>query len=118
MHSSILPLVALAGAATAKVCTNVTVPVNIDARQGVFEVDPINGNIDATRFALNFTENGANFTDVALTGYQTLQMPANISAKFCRPDDVDFSSNPTVQVLSHGIGFDKTYWDLAYNVSC
>ncbi|GAB7365333.1 hypothetical protein MBLNU230_g6413t1 [Neophaeotheca triangularis] len=117
MHSYILPIAALAGAATAKVCTNVTVPVNIDTRQAIFDEDlvGINSNIDATTFSLNFTEQGVNFTDVALTGYQTLQIPANISAKFCRPDNMNDTHNPTVQVLTHGIGFDKTYWDLPYD---
>lgn len=119
MHSYILPIAALASAATAKVCTNVTVPVNIDTRQAIFDEDlvGINSNIDATTFSLNFTEQGVNFTDVALTGYQTLQIPANISAKFCRPDNMNDTHNPTVQVLTHGIGFDKTYWDLPYDVS-
>lgn len=98
----------------AKVCTNVTVPVNIMARQGVFDVPEIASNLDATIFALNFTKQGTNFTDIALRGYQTVTGQYNISAKYCKPDNVT-SSNPTVQVLTHGIGFDKSYWDLPYN---
>jgi len=101
-------------ASAAKVCTNVTVPVNISARQGVFDVPTLESNFDATVFALNFTKQGQNFTDVALTGYQNVQGLYNISAKYCRPDN-ETSSNPTVQILTHGIGFDKTYWDLSYN---
>lgn len=106
--ASLFAPVFLAGLAAAKVCTNVTVPVNIDARQGVFNVPTLQSNLDATTFALNFTRQGTNFTNVALTGYQTLQFSANISAKYCRPDN-DNSTNPTVQVLAHGIGFDKRY---------
>ncbi|GAB7347321.1 hypothetical protein MBLNU459_g3399t1 [Dothideomycetes sp. NU459] len=105
---------ALFGAlAAAKTCVNVTVPVNINARQAVFDVPAIESNYDATRFSLNFTNQGQNFTNISTTGYQTVRGSYNISAKFCRPDNV--TTNPTVQVLSHGIGFDKSYWDLPYN---
>ncbi len=38
----------------------------------------------------------------------------NISVKFCKPDREN-GTNPTVQVLTHGLGFDKTYWDLPFN---
>lgn len=116
MSSFFLAATALAGLVNAaKVCTNVTVPVHITARQGTFDnTKRIESNLDATAFALNFTKQGSNFTDVALTGYHNVDGMYNISAKYCRPDNVT-STNPTVQILSHGIGFDKTYWDLAYN---
>ena len=107
-------LAAFGLASAVKVCTNVTVPVNINARQGVFDVPEIASNFDATVFALNFTKQGSNFTNVALRGYQTVTGQYNISAKYCKPDGAA-SSNPTVQILTHGIGFDKSYWDLPYN---
>ncbi|KAF2260400.1 alpha/beta-hydrolase [Lojkania enalia] len=46
-------------------------------------------------------------------GYQTLAGDYSISAKFCRPDN-GYNGN-VIQLLSHGIGFDKTYWDLSFN---
>lgn len=103
---SVLALALLSTGAAAKVCTNVTVPVDINARQGVFDVPVLQGNLDATTFAQNFTNIGRNFTDDALVGYQTVTGRYNISAKFCRPDQEN-GTNPTVQVLTHGIGFDK-----------
>jgi pimeloyl-ACP methyl ester carboxylesterase len=53
-----------------------------------------------------------NATEQALKGYATVSGTYNISAQFCTPQ-----GGPTtaVQVLTHGIGFDKTYWDPAYN---
>jgi pimeloyl-ACP methyl ester carboxylesterase len=117
---SILGGVALFGAAaSARTCTNVTVPVNINARQGQYDIPKLQSNFDAVTFALNATDQGRNFTDDALIGFQDVTGTYNISAKYCRPD-TDTFSNPTVQVLSHGIGFDKSYWDLpinAYNYS-
>lgn len=104
---TIVGALALSGvAAAAKVCTNVTVPVSIDARQAIFDVPQLNSSLDATTFALNFTKQGSNFTKESVVGYQTVTGEYQISAKYCKPED-DNSTNPTVQVLSHGIGFDK-----------
>lgn len=103
------------GLVSAKTCTNVTVPVNINARQGMFNVPTLNSTFDAVTFALNVTKQGSNFTEEALIGFQNLEGSYNISAKYCRPDQSTSDSLPTVQVLSHGIGFDKSYWDLPYN---
>ncbi|KAF1992062.1 hypothetical protein K402DRAFT_388632 [Aulographum hederae CBS 113979] len=110
--ASIATLLALAASATARVCTNLTIPVNISARQGIFTLPPFTSNLDASRFALNLTKQGSNFTDSILTGYQTVTGTYNISAQYCRPSA---DSHPAVvQYLTHGIGFDKTYWDLSY----
>ncbi|KAF2658539.1 alpha/beta-hydrolase [Lophiostoma macrostomum CBS 122681] len=110
--SSVLLLV-FAGLATAKQCQNFTIPVDITARQGKFLEIPLEGNLDATTFSQLLTQNGANYTATLLQGYQTLQGSYNISAKYCIPDNE--KPGPIVQVLSHGIGFDKSYWDLSYN---
>ena len=54
--------------------------------------------------------------DRSLQDYATITKDYNISAQFCKPSGAKGDlQNPTVQVLTHGIGFDKTYWDLAYN---
>lgn len=100
---SILGGVAFFGAvASAKTCLNVTVPVYIDARQGMYDVPAINSNFDAVTFVLNVTKQGENFTETALTGFQNVRGFYNISAKYCRPDNTS-SVSPTVQVLSHGM---------------
>ena len=108
MASSILSasLLVFAGLATAKQCQNFTIPVDISARQGRFLEIPLQGNLDATTFSQLYTQNGANYTATLLQGYQTLQGSYNISAKYCIPDNGKPGS--IIQVLSHGIGFDKT----------
>ena len=91
---------------SAKQCTNLTVPVFITARNGIFNVPTLESNVDATTFMQNLTSNRWNYTETALEGYETVEGDYNISAKFCKPDK-GAGSNPTVQVLTHGIGFDK-----------
>ena len=102
-----LRLVLLAGLAAAKMCTNMTVQVDISARTAVFDVANVQNNIDATTFIQNLTRPGQNFTEVVLSGYTTTSGIYNISTQFCKPNASNVT-DPTVQILTHGIGFDKT----------
>ncbi|KAL8829639.1 MAG: hypothetical protein Q9170_006076 [Blastenia crenularia] len=104
----------LAALVVAKQCTNLTIPVSISARNGVFNIPTLEGNADATTFVQNLTSIRGNFTKEALLDYATISGVYDISAKFCKPD-VENGTDPTVQVLTHGLGFDKTYWDLPFN---
>jgi len=107
-------LLALAGVATARVCLNATVPVTITSRNAVFNIAVPGTNFDVPTFVQNATRQGANFTQLALAGYANVAGTYNISAQFCRPTNAT-AKKPVIQILTHGIGFDKTYWDLPYN---
>ncbi|KAH8588433.1 hypothetical protein B0O99DRAFT_639207 [Bisporella sp. PMI_857] len=111
---STLTFLALVASASAKRCINATVPVTISARQGVFDIAIPQTNLDVVDFVRNLTQQGRNFSDTVLTGYNTVSGTYNISTQFCQPS-FDNSTNPTVQVLTHGVGFDKAYWDLPFN---
>jgi hypothetical protein len=114
MYLSSLSILAIfATSAVAKRCINMTVPVHISARTAVFNLDVPQTNLEATDFIRNQTQQGRNFTNTVLTGYNTTARTYNISTQFCMPSN-GTSSNPTVQVLTHGIGFDKTW----ANTSC
>ncbi len=102
-----MALAVIAATASAKRCINATVPVNLSARQGVFNLAVPQTNLEATDFILNMTQQGWNFTDFILTRYNTTVGIYNISTQFCMPSN-DSGISPTVQVLTHGIGFDKT----------
>ena len=108
MHFFTLGTIAtLASLAAAKKCMNATVPVTVSARTGVFGNVPVpQTNSDVVAFVQKLSQQGRNYTEVGLTGYATTSKKYNISTQFCAPDN-DNSANPTVQVLTHGIGFDK-----------
>lgn len=100
-----------AGLASAKICYNATVQVPISARNGVFDdLDTPKTNREATMFALAASRQGGNGTKDALTGYATISGRYNISAQYCMSNKSASSNNhpPTVQILTHGVGFDKT----------
>ena len=106
---SALVAVVLAGSAAAKTCINMTVPVTISARTGIFNIAVPQTNLDATTFIQNQTQQGRNFTQTALSGYATTSGTYNISAQFCMPSSMNATATkPTLQILTHGIGFDKT----------
>ena len=66
-----LALAILVGSAVAKQCTNTTVPVDIYARNGVFDIAIPQTNLDTTTFTQNVTRQGQNSSDVALSGHAT-----------------------------------------------
>ena len=68
-------------------------------------------NLEVGAFATRFNQYGYNYSAELLTGYQTLQKSYEISASYCTPES---GSKGTIQLLSHGIGFDKTYVLLSY----
>lgn len=108
MYTSTVTALALFAASVAgKKCINQTVPVHISARQAVFDTPIPQTNLEVTDFILNMTQQGRNYTNLALKGYNTTTGTYNISTQFCRPDSEN-GTHPTVQVLTHGIGFDKT----------
>ena len=94
--------------AAAKQCVNTTVPFKLSARNGVFDILTLQGNLDATIFAQNVTSIRGNFTQTALVNYATVTGDYEISARYCMPDN-GTSSGSVLQFLTHGIGFDKRY---------
>ena len=103
----------LSGFAVAKECMDVTVPISIAARTAKFNVPIPQTNLDATLFIQNITQQGRNFTEASLEGYTTTSGTYEISAQFCAPSASN-ATHPAVQVLTHGIGFDKGSVDSAH----
>jgi hypothetical protein len=105
----------LAGVVSARVCQNVTVPVTITARNGVFDQEALTprNNIDVTNIILAGTQQGHNATAEALKGYADVSGTYNLETTYCEPDS---GSPDVVQILTHGIGFDRSYWDLPYSM--
>ena len=113
MLLSLYALALAVGAASAYTCTNQTVSVQISARNGVFSVSAPQSNIDATNFILNGVRQGSNATAMVLQDYATVSGTYNLATTYCGPDSGQVPG--VVQLLSHGIGFDRSYWDLPFN---
>ncbi|KAF2200660.1 hypothetical protein GQ43DRAFT_441343 [Delitschia confertaspora ATCC 74209] len=94
-------------------CQNLTIPITISSHQPLFSPPLFTTNLDATSFAQSFLQRGRILAAELTIGNQTLQSTYNISAAFCHP--LSGISDAPLQILTHGVGFDKVYWDLPYN---
>ena len=104
--SSLVTTVLASSLVSAKSCKDVTVQLNLTARTAVYDIPILVSDSDATTFVQNLTQQGQNFSEIALSGYQTTAGSYGISTQFCTPSG-NLPQNPTVQILTHGVGFDK-----------
>lgn len=110
--SAVAALVVAAGLASARYCQNITIPVTISARNAVFNIAAPQTNIAVTDFILQLSQQSSNYSDAVLTGYATVSGTYDLAATYCAPKK---GAGKTLQILTHGIGFDRSYWDLPLN---
>jgi pimeloyl-ACP methyl ester carboxylesterase len=111
MYTSVLFLSFAAGS-WARVCRNLTIPITISSRNAVFNLQPPATELESTAFALDLARPGYNLTNELLEGYATINKTYDIAATYCQPDS---GPGKVLQILTHGIGFDRSYWDFPYN---
>lgn len=107
-------LVFLAGNVASKTCHNATIEIPVSSRNGVFDdISTPRSNFDAATFSLNATRQGVNGTQEALSGYSTVSGKYKISTQYCMPNASSDAGGRgfALQILTHGIGFDKTWVD-------
>lgn len=110
----------LVGRGSARQCFNLTIPVTISALNYVFDLSPASTNIDATNFILDWTRQGSNYLAQITAGQRNVSGTYSLGATYCVPDSTGISPPSTILLLTHGISFDRSYWDLplaAYNYS-
>ena len=127
-------LLALASAAAAKHCTNITIPVSISARNGVFDIKLPKTEVEVTNFFLNVAKQNSNYSSSVTKGvsptwgdipvrdgckcadaclqFETVKGDYKLAATYCEPDS---GAGQNLQILTHGIGFDRSYWDFPYD---
>lgn len=105
-----LALLTTALQVTAKTCLNTTVEIPVTSRNGVFDkISTPQTNLDAAVFSLSAARQGGNGTEKALSGYKSVEGEYKISIQYCMPSGSKRGGEPVLQILTHGIGFDKTY---------
>jgi len=92
-------------------CKNLTIPVTVSANLPQFKSPLFNTNLNGSAYALEMLTR--NVSADLMTGFKTVSGTYNISASFCYPS-AGISDAP-VQILTHGAGFDKVYWDFPHN---
>jgi pimeloyl-ACP methyl ester carboxylesterase len=100
------------GLSTARQCQNITVPVTITGRNAKFSIATPQTNIEVTNFILDLTQQGANYTQQIFQEFNDVSGSYELAMTYCTPDK---GPGKTLQILTHGIGFDRSYWDLPFN---
>ncbi|KAJ4320398.1 hypothetical protein N0V84_005892 [Fusarium piperis] len=102
----------LFAAASARKCTDITVPVSLKAENAVFDLDKPLTKVDVTDFILNLSRQGDNFVQGINKGTTVITGNYKLAATYCEPD---YGPGDEIQIMTHGIGFDRSYWDMSYN---
>lgn len=110
--TSILLLALNLSIAVARNCRNITIQVSIESRNAEFSLSPAQCDSEVADFLLSAAQQGHNITTSVLTGYKTVKGQYDIAATYCTPDG---GPGKAIQLLTHGIGFDRSYWDLSFN---
>ncbi|KAI1770272.1 Alpha/Beta hydrolase protein [Hypoxylon cercidicola] len=108
----------LAAVAAARNCQNLIIPISISARNTYFTLQAPASNIEVTDFVLNLAQPGVNYASKVLgsstngTGGQSANTSGHytIGATYCEPRA---GPGAALQILTHGIAFDRRYWDFA-----
>lgn len=96
--------------AAARHCQHLNLNVPLTANNTIFSLDAPSNNAEVTDLILNLTQAGANFVQDSETGTAQISGTYRVGATYCDPGQPS-SASKGIQVLSHGIGFDRTYWD-------
>jgi pimeloyl-ACP methyl ester carboxylesterase len=111
-YLTLLSLSSAIGVALARNCQNLTVTVSIEGRNGVFNVTATESNIEVVNFVLDQVQQGHNGTAEVLEGYANVEGTYTLSSTYCTPDS---GPGKALQILTHGVGFDRSYWDASLN---
>ncbi|KAK4898340.1 hypothetical protein LTR27_003936 [Elasticomyces elasticus] len=78
---------ALSATAYAFRCTNLTVPVNLSARNVVFNITTPQDNVEVTNLILDLTRQGGSFVEQRVQGYAAVHGNYSLAATYCTPDE-------------------------------
>lgn len=93
-------------------CVEFNLPIEATAQSAIYDVPTIDDNISAMAFAVLRDTWDHQYLPVK---NQTISATYDISVQLCVPPEG--SKKDHLQVLTHGVAFDKRYWDSEINPS-
>ena len=94
------------------VCVSGTVPVTASSSKGLkFNFEIPKNQSQVTEIWVEFVTRGSPFTTEIMGGMQAISGIYDIAATLCVPANDTKSTG--VQLLTHGVGFDRCHWDFA-----
>ncbi|KAJ9607901.1 hypothetical protein H2200_007980 [Cladophialophora chaetospira] len=89
-------------------CAKFILPVTATAQNAAVNAPTVNSNIDAINWVWEFSTWSHNAT-ARITGQPTVSGTYGIGAQLCIP--TSGTKKEILQIATHGLGFDKRYWD-------
>lgn len=93
------------------ICVAGNVPVSVSATNVDFDFGDLSNQTVVTNTAVEIVQVNTTFVNQAIKGNATISSTFNINAKLCFPVNSNNTQSSTIQFLTHGIAFDKAYWD-------
>lgn len=110
---------AAVGLVAGQTCTNITIPVRVNTTNSMISnvTAPLPANqSQVTDFFQRFVQQPQPQANYFINGTYQNTAQYNITATYCVPASGVNASKP-LQILIHGIGFDKSYWNFTYETS-
>lgn len=103
-------LVSATAITPAKSCQDYKIPVTVTSENLVFG-PRFADNFDLVDFVTDLNSRTASTKFNPFTGRENQTGSYTISATFCSPRDDDAPKKDTILLLSHGVNFDRSYWN-------
>ncbi|KAK0625970.1 hypothetical protein B0T14DRAFT_471472 [Immersiella caudata] len=96
-------------APTGRQCVQLEVPVSVNTTATHWLQQKVDSNIDAVDYVYDMTTWTSPNTTSRILGEITVKETFKITGQLCVP--AKGSRSDTLQIATHGVGFDKRYWD-------
>ena len=93
-------------------CIHGTIAINVTATNLHFTIQPPSDQYAATEIVQELVEHNSSLVPSTSTGPVEVSGSYNISATLCYPKGYG-PQIKTINILTSGIGFDKSYWDIS-----
>ncbi|KAL8787996.1 MAG: hypothetical protein Q9213_001888 [Squamulea squamosa] len=96
------------------ICVNGVVSVPATATNAILDLSSPKDQFNATEIIQELFQAGSTIRQRATIGTRTVQGTYGISGTLCLPaDPAKAEAAQTVEILTHGVGLEKSYWDIA-----
>lgn len=90
-------------------CIDFVVPVTVDSLSQTPSFKEFGNHFDSVQLLVDITTRVTEGTTSPYSGSENVTAEFAIDGSFCTPGD-HYAEGQDIQILSHGVGFDKLYW--------
>jgi pimeloyl-ACP methyl ester carboxylesterase len=108
--STLLHFLCFVCIAQAYSCIDFNAPITVTAPSYIPSFKEFGSHFDSVQFLVDLTTRVTEGTASPFSGVENVTEIFSIDASFCTRDDA-YGEGQDVQILTHGVGFDKSYWD-------